>query len=71
MAARQINREYGKNTSYKIVGSGKAYYDNNGKIIQPVYVFEVSIRMQDEKIKPFSYRCIIPMLKSCTSVTLT
>jgi hypothetical protein len=65
MAKRQILMEYGPETSYKILGSGKAYYDNNGSILQPVYVFETSINMQrrDEHVKPFNYLCVIPMLK--------
>jgi hypothetical protein len=63
MARRQIQQEYGQGTSYKILGSGKAYYDNNGKILQPVYVFETEIKLKDEKVKPFNYLCVIQMLR--------
>ena len=63
MARRQIQQEYGQDITYKILGSGKAYYDNNGKILQPVYVFETEIRVKDEKVKPFNYLCVIQMLK--------
>ena len=64
MAKRQIMAEYGGNTAYRILGSGEAYYDNNGRLLQPVYTFEVSISMQDKRVKPFNYLCVIPMLKN-------
>ena len=63
MARRQIQHEYGQDISYKILGSGKAYYDNNGKILQPVYTFETEIKLKDEHVKPFTYLCVIEMLK--------
>ena len=74
LAKRQIRTEYGEGASYKILGVGKAYYDNNGKILQPVYVFETSINLQskDERVKPFNYLCVIPMLRhSPEPLTLT
>lgn len=74
LAKRQIRSEYGEGASYRILGTGKAYYDSNGKILQPVYVFETSINLQskDERVKPFSYLCVIPMLKhSPEPLTLT
>ena len=63
-AKRQIMSEYGQEASYRILGSGKAYYDNNGKILQPVYVFETEIRLKDQKVAPFNYLCVIPLLKN-------
>jgi hypothetical protein len=63
MARRQIQQQYGQSISYKILGSGKAYYDNNGKILQPVYVFETEIKLKDGKVKPFNYLCVIQMLR--------
>ena len=63
MARRQIQQEYGRDITYKILGSGKAYYDNNRKILQPVYVFETEIQVKDEKVKPFNYLCVIQMWK--------
>jgi hypothetical protein len=62
-AKRQIMAEYGSAASYKILSSGKAYYDNNGKILQPVYIFETTINVVDPRVKPFDYLCVIPMLK--------
>lgn len=63
-AKRQIISEYGQETSYRVLGSSKAYYDNNGKFLQPVYVFETEIRLKDEKAAPFNYLCVIPLLKN-------
>jgi len=64
MAKRQIMSEFGEGTSYKIAGSGRAYYDNNGRILQPVYVFETTITLRDKKVAPFNYLCVIPLLRN-------
>ena len=63
MARRQIITEYGEGTSYRILASGKRYYDNNGNLLQPVYAFEVTITLRDQKVRPFDYLCVIPMLR--------
>lgn len=64
-AERQIKSEFGNKASYRILNSGRAYFDNNGGILQPVYVFEASINLQekDENTQPVNYLCVIPMLK--------
>lgn len=66
LARRQIASEYGANTSYKINTVSKAYYDNNGRILQPVYSFESTINLNegDKNIRSLSYLCVIPMLKN-------
>jgi hypothetical protein len=64
MARRQVMTEYGEGTSYRILGSGRAYYDNNGSILQPVYTFEVAISLQDQKVSPFNYLCVVPTLRN-------
>lgn len=65
-AERQIKSEFGERTSFRILNSGKAYFDNNGSILQPVYMFEASINLQsnDKNTQPVNYLCVIPMLKS-------
>ena len=63
LARRQILAEYGEGASYRILASGKRYYDNNGKVLQPVYSFEVTITLRDERVRPFDYLCVIPMLR--------
>ena len=66
LAKRQVLAEYGQETSYRILGSGKAYYDNNARMLQPVYTFEVEINMQqkDRYVQPFNYLCVIPLLRN-------
>jgi hypothetical protein len=64
MARRQIVAEFGEDTSYRVLAAGKRYYDNNGKVLQPVYAFEVTITLKDERIRPFDYLCVIPMLRN-------
>ena len=64
LARRQIATEYGESTSYKILGAGTSYFDNNGRVLQPVYVFETAIRLQSPQVAPFNYLCVIPMLRS-------
>lgn len=65
-ARRQIMSEYGANTSYKINTVSRAYYDNNGRYLQPVYSFEATVNLneKDKNIRPVSYLCVIPMLKN-------
>ncbi|HEV2830143.1 MAG TPA: hypothetical protein VGW76_21265 [Pyrinomonadaceae bacterium] len=66
LAKRQIMTEFGQETSYRILGSRRGYYDNNAKLLQPVYTFEVEINMQqrDQHVKPFTYLCVIPLLRN-------
>ena len=63
LAKRQIAVEYGEKASFKIRSSSRAYFDNNGSILQPVYVFETTIALADRKVKPFNYLCVIQGLK--------
>lgn len=64
LAKRQIAAEFGADASYKITKSGRAYYDNNGGILQPVYMFETDITSRDQDVAPFSYLCVIPLLRN-------
>jgi hypothetical protein len=66
MAKRQIATEFGPEATFEIKHAEKAYYDNNGKILQPVYAFEAIIKMNDkgQEIKPAPYLCVIPLLKN-------
>jgi hypothetical protein len=65
-ARKQIAAEYGEKTSFKINAISKAYYDNNGRFLQPVYSFETTINLneEDKNIKPLMYLCVIPLLKN-------
>lgn len=64
MARRQIMAEFGEGTSYRVLASSRKYYDNNGRLLQPVYAFEVTVTLRDPKVKPFDYLCVIPALRS-------
>ena len=66
LARRQILSQYGASASFKITGSGKAYYDNNGAVLQPVYVFEtvIDLTATDRRIPPFPYLCVVPLLRN-------
>jgi len=63
---RQIAAEFGPQATFQVKRSGKSYYDNNGKIMQPVYAFETVIDLHDKglQIKPVPYLCVIPLLKN-------
>jgi hypothetical protein len=63
LAKRQITAEYGEKVSFKVLSSSRAYFDNNGSILQPVYVFETAISLADRQVKPFNYLCVIQGLK--------
>jgi hypothetical protein len=65
-ARKQISSEYGPQSSYTVKVVSKAYYDNNGRILQPVYCFETVVTLggQDKYVKPFEYLCVISMLKN-------
>jgi hypothetical protein len=64
LAKRQIRTEFGESASYEFKNSGKAYYDNNGRILQPVYMFETAITFRDQRVGPVSYLCVIPLLRN-------
>jgi hypothetical protein len=64
LAKRQIMSEFGEGASYKFSTSGKAYYDNNRGILQPVYMFETAITFRDQRVSPTNYLCVIPLLRN-------
>ena len=66
LAKRQIASEFGEKATFTINKSSKAYYDNNGTILQPVYAFETTVTLegQNKNIQPINYLCIIEALKN-------
>lgn len=64
LAKQQISKEFGKQSSYKTNSISRVYYDNNGSIIQPVYSIETTVNLGSKNTQPFTYLCIIPMLKN-------
>jgi uncharacterized protein YuzE len=63
LARKQIAAEFGAKATAKITSVSKAYFDNNGAILQPVYAFQALIDLGDKKIAPFSYLCVVQLLK--------
>lgn len=64
LAKQQIAAEYGEKSSFSTKNVYRAYYDNNGGILQPVYVFETTVTLEDKKVRPFDYLCVIPVMKN-------
>lgn len=64
LAKQQIVSEFGAQSTFTIKSVSKAYYDNNGNILQPVYAFETVITLNDKNIPPINYLCVIPLLKN-------
>ena len=67
LAKVQIASEFGKNARFEIVSSKKSYYDDNGKILQPVWAFNTLINLGDNAnslLPPVKYLCVIPLLKN-------
>lgn len=64
-AKQHIISEFG-NVPYDIKSTTKAYYDGNGKFLQPVYTFDVMVNLNrvDKNVSAARYLCIIPMLKN-------
>lgn len=66
MANRQILSEFGADSKIDIYHQTVAYFDNNGKTIQPVFVFQAKIQLADKHLKPIDYVSIIPAMKHPT-----
>jgi hypothetical protein len=64
LARRQLIAEFGQKATFEINNTFRAYFDNNGKIVQPVYAFETTINLGDQNVPPFSYLCVVPMAKN-------
>lgn len=67
LAKIQIATSFGKNARFEIISAKKSYYDDNGKILQPVWAFNTLINLGDNAnnlLPPVKYLCIIPILKN-------
>jgi hypothetical protein len=63
LAKLQIGKEFGKRAAFELLGSQLAYFDNNGRLLQPVYAFQAKIFLPDEQTQAFEYVSVIPVLK--------
>jgi hypothetical protein len=64
LAKRQILAEFGEKSLIEIRGKGPAYFDNNGSLLQPVFVFETQVITSDDGVVPTNYLCVIPLMRN-------
>ena len=63
LASLQIGKEFGKEAKCELLGSQITYFDNNGRLLQPVYAFQAKIFLPDQQTQAFDYVSVIPVLK--------
>lgn len=63
LAKLQISKEFGDKATFELLGSQTAYFDNNGRLLQPVYAFQAKIFLPDAQTQAFEYVSVIPVLK--------
>ncbi|MEI8049071.1 MAG: hypothetical protein WCI92_16935 [Bacteroidota bacterium] len=56
--------EFGREATYEVKSSSKAYYDGNGTTLQPVFVFETKVSLGKENVAPFDYLALVNVLKN-------
>ncbi|KJV07357.1 hypothetical protein [Methylocucumis oryzae] len=72
LATRQLQQEFGENVQYEFLQTKIAYFDNNGKFLQPVYAFETKVFVPSHGVEPFNYVSVIPvMINSPEKLELT
>jgi hypothetical protein len=54
-----IATEFGREATYEVKSSGKAYYDGNGKTLQPVFIFDTRVSLGKSHIEPFNYLALV------------
>ncbi|MDO9104642.1 MAG: hypothetical protein Q7U57_06735 [Methylovulum sp.] len=63
LAKIQISKEFGKRATFELLGSQTAYFDNNGRLLQPVYAFQAKVFLPDQQTEAFEYISVIPVLR--------
>lgn len=72
LSTLQISKEFGEKATFESIESQIAYFDNNGRLLQPVYAFQVKISLPDQQAQAFDYVSVIPVLrKSPEQLNLT
>lgn len=64
LARRQILSEFGEKSLIEVRGRGLAYFDNNGSLLQPVYVLETQVITINDGAVPTNYLCVVPLMRS-------
>ncbi len=63
LATLQISKEFGKQATFEIIKVQQAYFDNNGRFLQPVYAFQTKVFLPDQQAQAFDYVSVIPLLR--------
>ncbi|TAN70719.1 MAG: hypothetical protein EPN17_04435 [Methylobacter sp.] len=63
LAKLQISKEFGEMATFELLGSQTAYFDNNGRLLQPVYAFQAKIFLPDQQTQAFEYVSVIPAMR--------
>jgi len=72
LAKLQIGKEFGEKATFELLGSQITYFDNNGRLLQPVYTFQAKVFLPDQQTQAFDYVSVIPVLrKSPEQLNLT
>ena len=72
LVKRQILSEFGERSSFEVLQTQVAYFDNNGTSIQPVFAFQTKIQLADQKLPAVEYVGVIPaMRKPIEALNLT
>ena len=51
--------EFGREATYEVKSSGRAYYDGNGKTLQPVFIFDTRVSLGQKNVEPFNYLALV------------
>jgi len=62
--AENMVKNFGKDSRYEVISTQKAYYDGDGRTLQPVYVFETKVTLPDKSAEPFQYVSLVNILKN-------
>ncbi len=64
LAQDEIKKEFGEQSRTEFLANHVAYFDNMGKLLQPVYAFQVRVTLPDDRAQAFDYVRIIPMMRN-------
>lgn len=62
LVKQQIITEFGDDAQFEVLQTKMAYFDNNGRFLQPVYAFETKVFLRDQQVEPFAYVGVIPAM---------
>jgi hypothetical protein len=63
LVKRQILSEFGDRSSFEVLQTQIAYFDNNGTSVQPVFAFQTKIQPADQKLPAVEYVGVIPAMR--------